>query len=95
MMRVAAVLFSLGLASNTLVEADLNGAVMEGFDVVAYQSLSEGASGVLGSTDYVYNLTSTDQGVDIGPYEFRFATADNLATFAADPWTYAPKFGGF
>ena len=47
------------------------------------------------------NLTSRDMSNSTGErmqptaYEFRFASAANLATFAADPWRYTPAWGGF
>ena len=31
----------------------------------------------------------------LGDYEFWFSTAANRARFAADPWKFAPKYGGF
>ena len=74
--------------------------VLYGYDVVAYYSLEEDAHGVAGSSDYQYNLTSTDQSDSSNPYDpmefnFWFSTQDNLDTFAADPWKYAPAWGGY
>jgi len=73
-----------------------------GFDVVAYQSLPASASGVKGSAEFAFNLTSKDmtnttsgERMEDTAYEFHFANASNLATFKADPWRYTPAWGGF
>jgi YHS domain-containing protein len=56
---------------------------VEGHDAVAY--FTQGKP-VKGSKDF-----STEyQGA-----EFRFASAENLATFKADPAKYAPQYGGY
>ena len=41
------------------------------------------------------NLTSQDNGKDRFVSEFWFSSEENKATFVADPWTYAPRWGGF
>ena len=56
---------------------------VEGHDPVAY--FTEGKP-VEGSTDF----TTEYQGA-----EFRFASAENLETFKANPETYAPQYGGY
>lgn len=56
---------------------------VQGHDPVAY--FTEGKP-VKGSADY----KTTYKGA-----EFRFSSADNLATFEADPAKYAPQFGGY
>ena len=49
-----------------------------------------------GSAVFAHNFTSPDK--DGSPrfvHEFWFASAANRDKFAADPWKFAPKFGGF
>mmetsp|Transcript_89440 Transcript_89440/g.158754 ORF Transcript_89440/g.158754 Transcript_89440/m.158754 type:complete len:227 (-) Transcript_89440:151-831(-) len=61
-----------------------------GYDVVAYQTLDYAAPPKDGSPDHVaYLATST------GNYTFWFASEENRAAFAGNPWKYAPRFGGF
>ena len=70
--------------------------VIGGYDVVAYFSLQPGEAGVLGSPEFAYNFTSPD--VDGSPrfaHQFWFSSAANRDKFAADPWKYAPKNGGY
>ena len=77
--------------------------VIYGYDVVAYQSLAPTASGVRGSPQFAYNLTSTDmtpagaggERMKDTDYEFHFSSAANLAKFKSDPWRYTPAWGGF
>tara|TARA_B110001452_G_C15184804_1_gene411513 strand:+ start:746 stop:1018 length:273 start_codon:yes stop_codon:yes gene_type:complete len=72
-----------------------------GYDVVAYRSLNASANGTMGSAEFAFNLTTTDEsgakGQRMPPtnYTFHFASAANLARFAADPWKYTPAWGGF
>jgi hypothetical protein len=61
---------------------------------------------VLGGIDMV-DLSAKTQGTGVGSFglpehsatlnnfTFYFLTAANAATFEADPWTYAPAWGGF
>lgn len=56
---------------------------VQGYDPVAYFS---GGKPVKGSKDFAL----THQGA-----EFRFASAENLAQFQADPSKYAPQYGGY
>jgi len=56
---------------------------VEGYDAVAYFTESKP---VTGKSAY----STTYNGA-----EFRFATAENLATFEADPAKYAPQYGGY
>jgi YHS domain-containing protein len=58
----------------------------QGADTVAYFSLSQGDKHVMGSSDYQYQLNG---------YTFYFSSQENLDTFSADPWTYAPQFGSY
>ncbi|MEM1377328.1 MAG: YHS domain-containing (seleno)protein [Pseudomonadota bacterium] len=59
------------------------GAAIEGFDAVAYQTQGKP---VKGSDEF----TATHQGAT-----YKFASAANRDTFAANPGRYAPKYGGF
>ena len=56
---------------------------VEGYDPVAY--FSEGKP-VKGSSEFSTEYMGA---------QFRFANADNLATFKADPAKYAPQYGGY
>ena len=54
----------------------------------------------MGSPAHSFNLSTADLtsrplATPLGDYEFWFATAANKARFAADPWKFAPKYGGF
>ena len=70
--------------------------VISGYDVVAYFSLNATQDGVQGSQEFAHNFTSPDKdGSPRFEYEFWFANAANRDLFAADPWRYAPKYGGF
>lgn len=79
-----------------LTQTAQGGLVMEGFDVVAYFSLSAGDDGVFGSADHLSSINTTlADGTALGPYDFHFSSAVNKAKFDADPWRYAPLYGGF
>ena len=70
--------------------------VIAGYDVVAYFGLTQPELGVKGSPAYTHTLLSPD--ADGSPrfnHTFWFSSAANRDTFAADPWKYAPRFGGF
>ena len=86
-----------GLALALALTGVAAGPVLEGYDMVSYWSLGDGDDGVQGSKEFAHNLTTQDYvtGAELGPFEFWFASAENLATFAADPWKYAPRWGGF
>jgi len=56
---------------------------LQGYDPVAYFTVGEPTKG---SDDF----TTTYNGA-----EFKFASAENLATFEADPEAYAPQYGGY
>jgi len=58
----------------------------DGADVVAYFNLDTDAKGVKGSSEF-----STEW----NGMRWRFASAENLAKFQADPEKYAPQFGGY
>lgn len=59
------------------------GVVLNGHDVVAYHTMDQPVKGDP-------SHAATYDGV-----QFHFATAENLAQFAADPAKYAPKFNGY
>ncbi|MEM6534644.1 MAG: YHS domain-containing (seleno)protein [Pseudomonadota bacterium] len=56
---------------------------VQGYDPVAYFTEREPVKG------------SKDYSTDYNGAEFRFASAENLATFEADPEAYAPQYGGY
>ena len=86
-----------GLALVAALMGAAAGPVLEGYDMVSYWSLKEGDSGVRGSQSFSFNLTTKDYttGATLGPFEFWFSSAEHLASFAADPWAFAPRWGGF
>jgi len=57
-----------------------------GYDVVAYFELDEGDAPVAGADDYV---------TDYKGAQWRFASAENLAKFKANPDQYRPQYGGY
>ena len=59
-----------------------NGAVANGYDVVAYFK----HKAVKGSKKYTWNYDAVS---------FRFATKENLETFKKDPEKYVPQYGGY
>lgn len=58
----------------------------DGYDVVAYQTLEEGAAPVAGDDAF----TTSYKGA-----EWRFSSQANLDAFKADPARYAPAYGGY
>lgn len=75
--------------------------VLQGYDVVEYFNLEkEGKElGVLGVHIWACRLLTFDKSKKekrpLGLYEFWFSSPENVALFEADPWKYAPKYGGF
>jgi len=75
--------------------------VLYGYDVVEYFSLDSSAQGVMGKEDFAADLLSTDKNTKAtsqmtpSNFTFWFKNAANKATFEADPWKYAPQWGGF
>ena len=53
----------------------------------------------MGTSDHTSVLTTNVGGNGnakvLANYTFQFATASNKAKFDADPWQYAPRYGGF
>jgi hypothetical protein len=78
----------------TLATAASAAPVLEGYDMVSFKP-GAGVTGVMGKASIAYNLTSQDNGVDRFVSEFWFSSEANKAAFVADPWTYAPRWGGF
>jgi YHS domain-containing protein len=56
---------------------------LKGYDVVAYFSGNLAQPG------------ASDQQVDFDGMRYRFSSAQNKATFSADPDRYLPQFGGY
>jgi len=84
----AAAALALGAAGAAVAGAgdkDLgdDGLALEGYDPVAYFTEGEPTRG---SADY----TATYEGAT-----YRFANAEHLAAFEADPETYVPAYGGY
>ncbi|CAD7695364.1 unnamed protein product [Ostreobium quekettii] len=75
--------------------------VLMGYDMVEFRNLADGEEGVLGRWEHVchlaaYNESKSLQGRQlIGVYEFWFANEANMKAFGADPWKFAPMWGGF
>jgi hypothetical protein len=78
--------------------------VLGGADVVAYHDAqndwrrkrpmpaAESERFSFSMTTYDY---TTDPPTELGPWEFWFSSEANRARFEADPWKYAPRWGGF
>lgn len=62
------------------------GIAIDGADAVAFFGLSEDAEPVMGSAEHA---------VDWNGATWHFASAENRATFEANPEAYAPAFGGY
>lgn len=80
-------LITLALSSAAIMAADpinnKRGVAVKGYDVVAYFTESKPVKG-----DKQHELKHQD-------VTFRFASADNLAKFKADPEKYMPAYGGY
>jgi YHS domain-containing protein len=66
-----------------LVNAQVDGVAMDGFDVVAYHTTGAPAKG------------STSHKVDYKGKTWLFSSAANALTFAAEPTKYEPQFNGW
>lgn len=79
--------------------------VLGGADVVAYHdarndwrrkrpmpAVESGQRFSFSMNTYDY---TTDPATELGPWEFWFDSEANRARFEADPWKYAPRWGGF
>ena len=73
--------------------------VLGGYDMVSYFRDAQNAT--LGMPEHNYTLKTQDCGDTTGickdrfSYNFWFASSAHRDAFAADPWAFAPKYGGF
>lgn len=65
------------------VNTDANGLAVQGYDVVAYQTVGRPTRGS-------EQFTATHEGAT-----YRFASAENRDRFVAEPERYAPAYGGY
>lgn len=70
-------------AKDPVYTGAFSNAAVDGYDPVAY--FTDGAP-MKGSKDFTYEYNGA---------EWRFASAENLEAFKADPETYAPQYGGY
>jgi len=80
-----------------LVPALAKKVVLDGYDMVEYFESHTAARGreEFNHTHTAMDYSSNPQGDVIGDYHFIFKSAANAAKFTADPWKYAPRYGGF
>jgi len=64
--------------------------VLGGVDVVSLFSQNPESLPVIGSEEFSASLLTS-----MGNYHFFFTNAENRDEFQADPWKYAPAYGGF
>ena len=83
MLAIATLFISAAAFAGVETETDENGVILAGHDAVAYFTEN---SPVLGSAEF----TSVYEGAI-----YRFASAANRDTFAANPAKYAPAYGGY
>merc|ERR1711981_71689 len=93
--RAALLVGQLLLAAGAPVTDSCTGTnlpVLGGIDVVDFENLKESSWTAAGDppTKGDSQFTGTLNG-----YTFHFKSAANQAKFAADPWKYAPAWGGF
>jgi len=72
--------------SGQAINVDRRGNAAFGADVVAYQSLEQGAKAVKGKRDLAYEWKGAT---------WLFSTEENLEAFKNDPERYAPHYGGY
>lgn len=82
-LAIATLFISAAAFAGVETETDKNGVILAGHDAVAYFTDNRP---VLGSA----NFTAVYEGAI-----YRFATAANRDTFAANPAKYAPVYGGY
>jgi YHS domain-containing protein len=70
-------------ASTSAINTNQAGLALHGYDPVAYFTVGRPTAGTA-------RFVAKHEGVT-----YRFATADNLKRFKADPAAYTPQFGGF
>ncbi len=83
---LAALLPMLSSAADPVIYEHRKKGAVKGADVVAYWSLEPGSEAVLGSDEFTHEWRGAT---------WKFANAENLARFQADPEAYAPQFGGY
>ena len=66
----------------------------EGYDPVAYFP-EFGGRAVKGLPEFSYDFPTSDKAGNAYSATFLFSLPQHLATFASDPWRYAPRWGGF
>ena len=78
--------------------------VLGGADVVAYHDAKADwrrnrPMAPVESAEFSFSLTTYDYSTEpptaLGPWDFWFGSEANRARFEADPWKYAPRWGGF
>ena len=73
--------------------------VLFGFDMVEYFTKDAAANGTMGMAEFAHTIESFDftthPPTSVGNYTFLFNNEANMAAFAADPWKFAPRWGGF
>jgi YHS domain-containing protein len=75
--------FAVVPESTSAVNTDEQGIALHGYDPVAYFTIGAPTKGSA-------NFTATYEGAS-----YRFASAENLRTFKANPAAFAPQYGGF
>ncbi len=78
-----ALFFAITLQSQNLVNVNAKGVILDGYDVVAFQTDKEATPGHY-EFQHEYNAAV-----------YYFSSAKNLKTFKSDPAKYAPQYGGF
>lgn len=74
--------------------------VLSGYDMVAYYKTT---TAMLGTPEHTFRMTTDDCNTGTGnttcvprfTSEFYFMSEQNRDEFAANPWTFAPRWGGF
>ncbi len=80
---LSAILFSIGVHAQSLVNVNEKGVILDGYDVVAFQQSNQAIAGS-------YNYESTYQSAI-----YRFSSEKNKSIFDKNSSKYAPQFGGF
>jgi YHS domain-containing protein len=69
--------------AKSMINTNWRGVAVDGYDVVAYFTLGKPTKG---DSDFSYQWEGA---------EWRFASAEHLEAFKADPEQYAPQYGGY
>jgi YHS domain-containing protein len=83
---VSLLLVNLAFAADPDIFEHRKKGAIKGADAVAYWSLPANSKAIRGSDEYRYEWRGA---------VWKFANAQNLAMFKADPEKYAPEFGGY